>query len=112
MAGDDDLYALLDVDPSATPDELRAARGFKLRAFHPDRFASAKDRARAEEMTKRVNAAWEILRDPQRRAAYDRARRAGAQFGGAAASDSEPMARQRRQPRARGPATLALPCPA
>jgi curved DNA-binding protein CbpA len=115
MPGDDDLYALLDVDPGASADELREARGFKLRAFHPDRFASAKDRARAEEMTKRVNAAWEVLRDPARRAAYDRARRAGPPgSGGPGALRTDPSdgVRVRRPARAAGPATLSLPCPA
>jgi hypothetical protein len=115
MAASEDLYALLDVAPTATLEELREARGFKLRAFHPDRFATPADRERAEEMTKRVNAAWDVLRDPARREAYDRQRRGdGPSSDGAAGRPQEADGEgiRVRRDRREAPATLSLPCPA
>jgi curved DNA-binding protein CbpA len=72
---DPDHYATLGVDPTAAPDEIRAAWRFALQAFHPDRYRDEGQRSRAEDMAKRVNAAWEVLGDPLRRARYDRRRR-------------------------------------
>jgi curved DNA-binding protein CbpA len=73
----DDHYRALDVAPQATRQEIRAAWRFLLVAFHPDRFRDPGQRRRAEEITKRANAAWQVLGDPDRRRRYDRARRDG-----------------------------------
>lgn len=67
----DDHYATLDVEPGAGPDEVRAAWRFMITAFHPDRFRDQGQRMRAEEVTKRANAAWQVLGDPERRRRYD-----------------------------------------
>jgi curved DNA-binding protein CbpA len=67
----DDHYAALDVDPAATRDEIREAWRFQLTAFHPDRFRDPAQRARAEEITKAANAAWQVLGDVSRRRRYD-----------------------------------------
>jgi hypothetical protein len=67
----DDHYEALDVAPDASADEIRAAWRFLLVAFHPDRFRDAGQSARAQEVTKRVNAAWQELGDPARRRRYD-----------------------------------------
>lgn len=75
MADDDprvDHYALLEVPSEATLEEIRDAWRFKLLAFHPDRFREDRQRSRAEEITKRVNSAWQVLADPPERARYDR----------------------------------------
>jgi curved DNA-binding protein CbpA len=69
---DDDHYAALDVPPDASRDEIRAAWRFLLVAFHPDRFRDPGQRRRAEDITKRANAAWQVLGDPARRRRYDR----------------------------------------
>jgi molecular chaperone DnaJ len=64
-----DLYAVLEVEPTATPDELKRAYRRLARQLHPD--ANPGDPA-AEARFKEVSQAYEILSDPERRANYDR----------------------------------------
>ena len=66
-------YEELGVPPTATAAEIRAAYVALARAHHPDRNTArpAGERARAAARMARVNAAWTVLSDPQRRAAYD-----------------------------------------
>lgn len=66
----DDLYATLGVAANATPDQIEAAYRALARQYHPDvnRAPDAADRMRD------INAAYRVLRDPQRRAEYDRQR--------------------------------------
>jgi curved DNA-binding protein CbpA len=59
-----DLYRVLQVDPSANPLVIQAAYRALAQIFHPDVSGDS------EEM-KRINAAWEVLRDPRRRRQYD-----------------------------------------
>jgi curved DNA-binding protein CbpA len=66
-----DVYRLLQVDPSANPDEIAAACRRLARTFHPDRNRSS----RANEEMQVVNAVRHLLTDPRSRAAYDGARR-------------------------------------
>ncbi|MGV9273220.1 J domain-containing protein [Streptomyces griseosporeus] len=63
-----DLYAVLGVDPSATVGEITSAFRARVRALRPDTRVDAVTAARFGE----VKAAYETLRDPLRRAAYDR----------------------------------------
>ncbi len=65
-----DLYKVLQVDPEADPDVIQAAYRRLAQKFHPDLAGSDEASARMIEL----NAAWEVLRDPQRRGAYDRER--------------------------------------
>jgi curved DNA-binding protein CbpA len=58
-------YDVLGVDVTASPDEVRAAYRLAARDHHPD---AGGDAGRMQE----VNAAWHVLGDPVRRAAYDR----------------------------------------
>jgi DnaJ-class molecular chaperone len=67
-----DLYAVLGVVPDATEKEIRDAYRVLARQSHHDRRPG--DLA-AEERFKQVNAAYEVLVDPARRADYDGARR-------------------------------------
>ena len=70
-----DPYAVLGVSSSATPAEIAHAYRQKLRAQHPDTRttqAGAGAAPVADEQLHRVLAAYAILRDPVRRAAYDR----------------------------------------
>lgn len=66
-----ELYARLDVDPSAPAEEIAAAYRRKARVLHPD-VAGTGDAAAFI----RVKEAYDVLNDTHRRAAYDRAARA------------------------------------
>ena len=67
----DDHYEVLGVEKDVDARTLRAAYLARMRVHHPDlRPGDAGERAR------QLNRAYEVLRDPARRAAYDRLRRA------------------------------------
>lgn len=59
--------------PTATPAEIRAAYVALAREHHPDRLGDRADVVRVDSAARmaRVNAAWTVLSDPGRRAAYD-----------------------------------------
>lgn len=68
-----DYYATLGVEPSAGEAEIKTAYRRLARKYHPD---VSKEQG-AEEQFKAVNEAYEALRDPQKRAAYDQLRAQG-----------------------------------
>ncbi|WP_203338090.1 molecular chaperone DnaJ [Nocardioides limicola] len=69
-----DLYALLGVDRSADADAIKKAYRKLARQLHPD----VNPDPETQERFKEVSRAYEVLSDPQKRAAYDR----GGDIGG------------------------------
>lgn len=63
------FYELLDVPPSASIDQIEAAYRLRAKEFHPDH--NGHDPL-ASERTRILNEAFETLRDPRQRAAYDK----------------------------------------
>jgi molecular chaperone DnaJ len=78
MADKRDYYEVLGVSRSADDDDLKKAYRKLARQFHPD---INKD-AGAEDRFKEVNEAYDVLSDPDRRAAYDRFGHAANGMGG------------------------------
>jgi very-short-patch-repair endonuclease len=73
MADWQDHYRVLGVDWNATQVEIKDAHRFKVFTQHPDRLRDAPEsvKRRAEEELKKLNIAYEILRDPEKRTQYD-----------------------------------------
>lgn len=67
-AADKDLYELLGVARTATPEEVKKAYRKLARKYHPDVNPGDKQ---AEERFKEVTAAFEVLSDAKKRALYD-----------------------------------------
>jgi DnaJ-class molecular chaperone len=65
----DDPYQLLGLARTATADEIRTAYRKLAKKHHPDLNPGNKS---AEDLFKRVSAAYDLLSDPEKRARYDR----------------------------------------
>jgi curved DNA-binding protein CbpA len=65
-----DPYKILQVDPEAEEEVISAAYRRLARKYHPDVALDAESAARMAA----INAAWELIGDPVRRAAFDRER--------------------------------------
>ncbi len=73
-----EFYELLGVGRTATEAEIKKAYRKLAMEYHPDRNSSPDAEAKFKEITE----AYEVLRDPQKRAAYDRYGKAGVAGGG------------------------------
>lgn len=65
----DDLYKTLGVDKKASAEEIKKAHRKLVRQYHPDRNPGD---AAAEEKFKQIQAAYDVLGDPDKRKQYDR----------------------------------------
>jgi curved DNA-binding protein CbpA len=63
-----DYYLILQVDPAAEPEVVRAAYRALAAKYHPDR-----DGGSAERMVD-INRAWDVLGNPEKRLTYDKSR--------------------------------------
>ncbi len=76
-----DFYSVLGVERTAADDDIKKAYRKLAMTYHPDRNGGSKE---AEEKFKSITEAYDVLRDPQKRAAYDRYGEAGLRGGGGA----------------------------
>jgi molecular chaperone DnaJ len=74
-----DYYAVLGVQRGSSDDEIKKAYRKLAMTYHPDRNNGSKE---AEERFKDITEAYDVLRDSQKRAAYDRYGEAGLRRGG------------------------------
>src|SRR5215211_3315080 len=72
-----DYYATLGLDRNASPEDVKRAFRRLAMQYHPDRNKEPE----AEQKFKEINQAYEILSDPDKRAAYDRFGHAGVSGG-------------------------------
>jgi molecular chaperone DnaJ len=75
-----DFYQTLGVQRGASEDEIKKAYRKLAMTYHPDRNNGAKE---AEEKFKSITEAYDVLRDPDKRALYDRYGEAGLRGGAA-----------------------------
>ncbi|HTD82272.1 MAG TPA: DnaJ domain-containing protein, partial [Gemmatimonadaceae bacterium] len=73
-----DFYQTLGVARSASDAEIKTAYRKQAMTYHPDRNNGSKE---AEEKFKAITEAYDVLRDPNKRAVYDRYGEAGLKGG-------------------------------
>lgn len=79
MANKKDYYELLGASKGASAEDLKKAYRTMAKKYHPDANPNNKE---AEEKFKEINEAYEVLSDPQKKAAYDQFGHAGVGAGG------------------------------
>jgi molecular chaperone DnaJ len=77
-----DFYSVLEVERTASEDQIKQAYRKLAMRYHPDRNNGSPD---AEERFKLITEAYDVLRDPQKRAVYDRYGEAGLRGAGGGA---------------------------
>ncbi len=65
---DKDFYEILEVSRTASDEEIKKSYRKLAMKYHPDK---NKGNSKAEKKFKEISAAYEILKDPQKKAAYD-----------------------------------------
>ncbi|NEX94878.1 DnaJ domain-containing protein, partial [Caulobacter sp. 17J65-9] len=81
MSGSADPYAVLGLPRNADAAQIRAAYLALAQQHHPDRQAGGAEAS--EDRIKEINAAFAVLGDPRKRAAYDQAAQASVGTGAA-----------------------------
>jgi len=84
MAREADLYRVLQIDPEAEPEVVRAAFVCLAKKYHPDGGSGAPERM------VELNEAWAVLGDPAKRAEYDLTRTAPTRSAPATSPASPP----------------------
>lgn len=116
-------YEVLGVERRATSEDVRSAYRVRSHMFHPDKYATYPEPLRGQLMTeaskefKKLTAAYDVLRDPARRAVYDRQLdsqgpgrgRGGATRRASTVTERAPRATPRAAPAPRKPATPPEP---
>ena len=92
-----DPYRVLGVLPQASDAEIKAAYRALVKQHHPDAGGDATT-------ILALNAAWEVLGDPERRAAFDRGSSLAGLGGGSAGPSAAPAGRGGQSPRPKGSA--------
>lgn len=69
-----DYYDKLGISPNATQEEIKERFRFLAHAYHPDKFPTANQKRFAEEEFKKINEAFQVLSDSEKRVRYDRTR--------------------------------------
>lgn len=64
----EDLYSILEVSRDASPADIKKAYRRLVHQYHPDSNPGDKE---AEDKFKKINAAYSVLNDPEKRARYD-----------------------------------------
>jgi hypothetical protein len=92
------LYEILEVAPSASLETIQAAYRKAISLYHPDKVAALGQELKelAELRAKEINYAYSVLRNSDKRSAYD------AQLRGTAEADSAKNARTREAPASQG----------
>ncbi|MEN9224113.1 MAG: DnaJ domain-containing protein [Thermostichus sp. DRC_bins_24] len=89
-----DYYKILEVDPQASLNQIKSAYRALCQEYHPDKLPPGtpqKARQYIEEKFKTLNLAYETLRDPQRRQAYDQQRQRFQSFPPSPPPQSQPF---------------------
>jgi molecular chaperone DnaJ len=86
MSTEVDFYELLEVERTADDKTIKTSYRRIAMQCHPDKNPGCKD---SEAKFKSINQAYEILKDPQKRAAYDRYGHAAFQNGGGGGPQSQ-----------------------
>ncbi|MBI3240895.1 MAG: SUMF1/EgtB/PvdO family nonheme iron enzyme [Chloroflexi bacterium] len=94
-----DHYAILDVPHNASPEQIKASYRILVQLFHPDRLQHVSPAVRqyAEERLKKINTAYSVLSNAEKRAKYD------AENGASPASAGRQGKSARTAQRERGP---------
>lgn len=71
MVKDTKFYDILEVSPTATPNQIKKAYYKKAQTCHPDKESDPSKKAKAEEQFKEIASAYEVLSDEEKRQRYD-----------------------------------------